>query len=121
MPVSLCLKDVLQISLSLVTSMTGKWHRKRYAGVRQLYRTLSEASNDLIFVVGRNDRVEYVNSYAAAMVNKPIQEIIGSPRETLFPPDVVINQKKALDAVFERGISVRSSSPLTFNGRIVLV
>jgi PAS domain S-box-containing protein len=83
----------------------------------ELYRTLSENSNDLIYVVGRNDRVEYVNSYAAAMVNKPIQEIIGSPRKMLFPPDVVRNQKKALDAVFERGISVRSSSPLTFNGR----
>ena len=83
----------------------------------ELYRTLSEASNDLIFVVGRNDRVEYVNSYAAAMVNKSQKEIIGSPRSTLFPPDVAINQKKALDAVFERGISVRSSSPLTFNGQ----
>ena len=83
----------------------------------ELYRTLSEASNDLIFVIGRNDRVEYINNYAAAMVNKPIKEIIGSPRETLFPPDVAINQKKALDAIFERGISVRSSSPLTFNGK----
>ena len=83
----------------------------------ELYRTLSEASNDLIFVIGRNDRVEYVNSYAAGMVNKPQKEIIGSPRETLFPPEVTINQKKALDAVFEQGISVRSSSPLTFNGR----
>jgi PAS domain S-box-containing protein len=84
----------------------------------ELYRTLSEASNDLIFVVGRNDRVEYVNSYAAMMVNKPIQEIIGSPRETLFPPEVAIHQKKVIDAVFERGSSVRSSSPLTFNGRM---
>ena len=84
----------------------------------ELYRTLSEASNDLIFVVGRNDCVEYVNSFAASMVNKPIKEIIGSPRETLFPPDVVINQKKALEAVFATGSSVRSSSPLTFNGRI---
>ena len=83
----------------------------------ELYRTLSEASNDLIFVIGRNDRVEYINNYAAAMVNKPIKEIIGSPRETLFPPEVAINQKKALDAIFERGISVRSSSPLTFNGK----
>jgi PAS domain S-box-containing protein len=83
-----------------------------------LYRTLSEASNDLIFVVGRNDRVEYVNSYAAAMVNKSINQIIGSPRSTLFPPDVAINQKRALETVFERGISVRSSSPLTFNGRM---
>jgi len=69
-------------------------------------------------VIGRNDRVEYVNSYAASMVNKSIKEIIGSPRSTLFPPDVVINQKKALDAVFEQGISVRSSTPLTFNGRM---
>jgi len=84
----------------------------------ELYRTLSEASNDLIFVVGRNDRVEYVNSFAAMMLNKPIQEIIGSPRETLFPPEVAIHQKKVIDAVFERGISVRSSSPLTFNGRM---
>jgi len=84
----------------------------------ELYRTLSEASNDLIFVVGRNDRVEYVNSYAASMVNKSINQIIGSPRSTLFPPDVAINQKRALEAVFERGISVRSSSPLTFNGRM---
>jgi PAS domain S-box-containing protein len=83
----------------------------------ELYRTLSEASNDLIFVVGQNDNVEYVNSYAAAMVNKPIEEIIGSPRETLFPPEVAINQKKALDAVFERGTPVRSSSPITFHGR----
>jgi len=83
----------------------------------EIYRTLSEASNDLIFVVGRNDRVEYVNSYAAGMVNKSQKEIIGSPRSTLFPPDVAINQKKALDAVFEQGISVRSSSPLTFDGR----
>jgi PAS domain S-box-containing protein len=83
----------------------------------ELYRTLSEASNDLIFVVGRNDHVEYVNNYAAAMVNKPINQIIGSPLSTLFPPDVVINQKKALEAVFEKGISVRSSSPLTFHGR----
>ncbi|MDD1698415.1 MAG: PAS domain S-box protein [Methanoregula sp.] len=83
----------------------------------ELYRTLSEASNDLIFVIDRNDHVEYVNSYAAAMVNKPIKEIIGSPRQTLFPPEVAIPQKKALDTVFEQGISVRSSSPLTFKGR----
>jgi len=82
-----------------------------------LYRTLSEASNDLIFVIGQNDYVEYINSYGAAMVNKPINQIIGSLRSTLFPPDEVINQKKALDAVFATGSSVRSSSPLTFNGR----
>ena len=87
----------------------------------ELYRTLSEASNDLIFVIGRNDLVEYVNSYTAAMVNKPINQIIGSPRTSFFSPETAISQKKALDSVFATGSSVRSSSPLTFNGRTVLV
>ena len=82
------------------------------------YRTLSEASNDLIFVIGRNDLVEYVNSYTAAMVNRPINQIIGSPRTSFFSPETATNQKKALDSVFATGSSVRSSSPLTFNGRI---
>jgi PAS domain S-box-containing protein len=84
----------------------------------ELYRTLSEASNDLIFVIGRNDLVEYVNSYTAAMVNKPINQIIGSPRTSFFSPETATNQKKTLDSVFATGSSVRSSSPLTFNGRI---
>jgi PAS domain S-box-containing protein len=84
----------------------------------ELYRTLSEASNDLIFVIGRNDNVEYVNSYTAAMVNKPINQIIGSPRTCLFSPEIATRQKTALDSVFATGSSVRSSSPLTFNGRI---
>ena len=83
----------------------------------ELYRTLSEASNDLIFVIGRNDLVEYVNSYTAAMVNKPINQIIGSPRTSFFSPETATNQKKALDSVFATGSSVRSSSPLPFNGR----
>ncbi len=84
----------------------------------ELYRTLSEASNDLIFVIGRNDNVEYVNSYTAALVNKPINQIIGSPRTCLFSPEIATRQKTVLDSVFATGSSVRSSSPLTFNGRI---
>ena len=82
------------------------------------YRTLSEASNDLIFVIGRDDHVEYVNSYTAAMVNRPINQIIGSPRTGLFSPEIATRQKTALDNVFATGSSARSSSPLTFNGRI---
>ena len=62
-------------------------------------------------MIGRNDHLEYVNSHAAAMMNKPQKEIIGSPREMLFPPDTAINQKKALEAVFEQGIPVRSYRP----------
>ena len=83
-----------------------------------LYRTLAEASSDLIFIVGRDDLVEYVNNYASALVGKPVNQIIGHPRSSLFPPDVAKNQKKALDRVFEMGIPVRNESPLTFNEQI---
>jgi len=82
-----------------------------------LYRTLAEASNDLIFVIDRNDRVEYVNSYAAAIMNKTVSEIIGSPRHILFPPEVTKTQKKALEMVFETGTSIRREGPLTFAGQ----
>ena len=82
-----------------------------------LYRTLAEASNDLIFVVDRNDRVEYVNSYAAAIMNKTVSQIIGSPRHILFPPEVAKTQKKALETVFETGTSIRREGPLTFAGQ----
>ena len=81
------------------------------------YRTLAEASNDLIFVIGKDDRVEYVNTYASALVNKPVTQIIGRSRSSLFPPEVSGNQKKALEAVFETGTSVRNEGALTLAGR----
>lgn len=83
----------------------------------ELYRTLAEASTDLIFIIGRDDRVEYVNSYGAGMVHKPADRIIGNPREALFPPEVAQAQKKALDRVFATGTFVRTEGALTFGGR----
>jgi PAS domain S-box-containing protein len=82
-----------------------------------LYRTLAESSADLIFVIGRDDRVEFVNSYASAMINKPVDQIIGSPRSSLFPAEVARNQKIALEHVFETGNPVRNEGALTFDGR----
>jgi len=82
-----------------------------------LYRTLAEASNDLIFVIDRDDRVEYVNSYAAAIMNKTVGQIIGSPRHILFPPQVAKIQKKSLETVFETGTSIKQEGPLTFAGQ----
>jgi len=82
-----------------------------------LHRTLAESSNDLIFVIGRDDRVEYVNSFASALVGKPAEKIINQPRSSLFPPEVAANQKKALQKVFETGVPVRNEGVLTFAGR----
>jgi len=73
----------------------------------KFYRTLAESSTDLIFVIDRDDRVEYVNSFASALVNKPVDQIIGGPRASLFPPEVARNQKKALEKVFETGAPLK--------------
>jgi PAS domain S-box-containing protein len=61
--------------------------------------------------------VEYVNSYAAAIMNETVSQIIGSPRNILFPPEVAKTQKKALEMVFETGTSIRREGPLTFAGQ----
>jgi PAS domain S-box-containing protein len=82
-----------------------------------LYRTIAETSNDLIFVIGRDDIVEYVNKFASAFINKPADQIIGQPRASLFPFEVAIIQKKALQKVFEKGTPVRNKGFLKFSGR----
>ena len=82
------------------------------------YRTLSETSNDIIFVIGRDDRVEYVNSFASAMLKKPVEQILGSPRSSLFPPDVARHQKKAIETVFEKETPVRNEGVMTINDQI---
>ena len=49
------------------------------------YRSLSEASQDLIFVVDREDKVLYINHKAAALLRKPAEMVINQPRSTFFP------------------------------------
>ena len=52
------------------------------------YRSLAEASQDLIFVIGKDDTVEYVNSFAAHLIGKQPKGIVGGKRSALFPPPV---------------------------------
>ena len=109
-------KPAVQVAIKDITEQKRAQEALRKS--EDLYRSLAESSTDLIFVIGRDDRVEYVNSYASALVDKPAEKIIGYPRSSLFPPEVAGKQKKALQKVFETGISVRNEGVLTFAGRI---
>ena len=82
------------------------------------YRMLAEAASDLIFVVGRDDRVEYVNSYAAAFLGTTPAEITGKVRSLFFPQDAARRQEKALQEVFATGNPVYSEGPLFIKNKM---
>jgi len=49
------------------------------------YRTLAEAAHDMIFIINRNDRIEYVNSFGANFLKQAPQQLVGQPRTRFFP------------------------------------
>src|SRR5665647_833017 len=57
----------------------------------ELYRTIAEMSNELIFVIGRDDRVEYVNTCVSAFIQKPVDQITGQSRASLFSRKEAVN------------------------------
>jgi PAS domain S-box-containing protein len=67
------------------------------------YRALAEAAHDFIFVINRDDIVEYVNNFASNAIHIPIEEIIGKPRSILFPADVTRTQYNAIQGVLDTG------------------
>ncbi len=67
------------------------------------YRTLAEAAHDAIFIIDKNDTIEYVNSFAAKMFRRLPEEIVGKPRSELFAHDIIERQGIALQNIFKTG------------------
>jgi PAS domain S-box-containing protein len=82
------------------------------------YRSLAEASQDLIFLINREDRVEYVNSYAAAILKIPADQVIGEKRSVLFQGTPGQRQAQALRRVFETGKAGRSEGAIEIFGSL---
>jgi PAS domain S-box-containing protein len=82
------------------------------------YRTLAEAAHDMIFIINRDDLVEYVNTSAAGLFHQRPEEIIGKTRASLFSPEVLREQQRSLQNVFETGMSKYAESKSTFKDQI---
>ncbi len=80
------------------------------------YRSLAEASQDLIFIIDADDCVTYVNSYAASLFGKTPADIIGKTRSSLFPPETSQRQKESLSKVFQSGTPFRSEGGMIVGG-----
>jgi PAS domain S-box-containing protein len=67
------------------------------------YRVLAETAEDHIFVINRDDDVEYVNQAAARQLRTSPDRLIGRKRTEIFPPEVAERQGQSLRRVFETG------------------
>jgi len=67
------------------------------------YRTLAEAAPDLIFIIDPDNRIQYVNSFAAAFIGLPPEELIGQPQERFFSPPTSDRQRKNILKVLRNG------------------
>jgi diguanylate cyclase (GGDEF)-like protein/PAS domain S-box-containing protein len=82
------------------------------------YRALVEAVGDLVFVIDRDDLVQYINEAGARLFGSHANELIGERREEIFGgwPDWYERQGESLQGVFETGEAVYSESFARYPG-----
>jgi len=78
------------------------------------YRTLAEAAPDTVYIIDHDDRVQYVNTYAAQQLGTTPEQIVGRPRADLFPPEIAEEQARSLRRVFESGQPFFTEAPIRF-------
>jgi len=91
-----------------------KENEERLRKSEELYQSLAETSQDLIYVINAKDRIEYVNSYAAAALGKGYDEIINQDLHTIFPAGTNISQCGYLQRIFTTGRPERHESEVSF-------
>ncbi len=85
----------------------------------QRYRGLAEALPDMVFIVGRDGRVEFVNSHGAQGLRVGVGDLIGRPLSEIFPEPVSARQLGNLRRVFDSGQPFHSENVTPFGEREV--
>jgi two-component system cell cycle sensor histidine kinase/response regulator CckA len=67
------------------------------------YRVLAEAAQDHIFVIDKDDRVQYVNQAGARQFQTTPDKVIGRRRSEIFPPEIAARQGANLREVLSTG------------------
>jgi PAS domain S-box-containing protein len=83
------------------------------------YKTLAEAANDYIFIIGNDGKVQYVNDYAAQQIKKKSKNIIGKNLKDIFPIDLYDRQQKNIMSVIKSGIPLVIETKSVFADREV--
>jgi diguanylate cyclase (GGDEF)-like protein/PAS domain S-box-containing protein len=69
----------------------------------ELYRTLAEAMQDMIFIIDRDGGIRYVNSFAASQFGRQPEDIVGRRQQDVFPAEAAERHRRSLDLVFDKG------------------
>ncbi|HTY91536.1 MAG TPA: PAS domain S-box protein [Methanocella sp.] len=77
------------------------------------YRILAEAAEDVIFIVGSDLKVKYVNSLGARLVGQTQDVLVGRGLDEVYPPEISANIKTALHQVIETKKSVVTETGVT--------
>jgi PAS domain S-box-containing protein len=78
------------------------------------YRALAQAAPDMVFVIDRDDRVQYMNDFAATLFRVDPEGVIGKLRAELFPGAAGEQQLQHLHEVLETGSPRKSESRVNF-------
>lgn len=78
------------------------------------YRELAEAAHDMIFIINRDDRIQYVNSFGSRFLGRPPEQLVGQPRAHFFPIDTSDHQENNIQQVFQTGEAVSAESANKF-------
>jgi PAS domain S-box-containing protein len=89
----------------------------------QNYRILTESSPDMIFVVGKDEKIHFVNSVAAKFLHLPAHKILGKPLQEIsnlvFPPDIGSVHLRKMLQIIKTGESLRSEVVIQVNNKEV--
>jgi PAS domain S-box-containing protein len=79
------------------------------------YKALTETAQDYIFIVSSTGIIEFVNSYAASIIHKKPEQLIGLPHQRIFKPDLHKRQISNINKV------IASGKPISLDTKSVFV
>jgi PAS domain S-box-containing protein len=94
---------ILGVGILVVDISTRKLMEQALSSSEERYRTLAESAVDCIFIVGRDERLVYINSSGSDLLNRNPEELIGMATNDICSDLYLLIHQDGLQKVFETG------------------
>jgi PAS domain S-box-containing protein len=81
------------------------------------YRLIAESAEDSIFIVDRDFKITYVNTFGAGLLGGSPEMIAGQRLDALFPAKSVKTQKESIEKIFATGKPLYVEDNYSFKSR----